>query len=125
MDPLATAFQNLIEKDVPLGLDNKIRHHLLVIKYRHYFYLLFSLLSVNLIFLVFRLGSYLIRSDALSVIRVMVSDFELSADYLINLFLGLKEIIPPFHIWTLSANLILIISLAIFFRRYKYELLKI
>lgn len=96
----------------------------MIIKLRPLIYAVTASLIINLGFLSNHVYSRIVGTEAISIIQIMLQDFEMSFDYLINIFSGLKEIIPIFSSSLLAVNLILVLFLMGMFKRYSSELLK-
>ena len=92
---------------------------------RPFIYTISAAFLTNLLFLSNHIIQHLISSEAMSVINVFISDFEFSADYLGNSFLGLREVIPLTESGILMINLILVVYLITVFKKYRTELLTI
>jgi hypothetical protein len=115
----------LNEIEVPKNIKSRSLHRMLIIKLRPFIYGFSLALIANLLFLGNSFLQHLIRSDAISVIGVVVSDFDFSLDYIINAMFGLKEVLPLMESSFLMINLIMVIYFATLFKRYHNELLKI
>ena len=92
---------------------------------RPYIYAVSAAFIGNLILLGTHVFHHIVNNEAISVIRVIIQDFEFSTDYMSNAALGLKEVLPMMQSSFLVINLILVIYLATLFKRYRSELLKI
>ena len=125
METIFTAIKNIPEQEAPRAIKLKTHRRILVIKLRPYIYALTLALSANLILVANHLLKYIINSSAVEVIKVIISDFDLSFDYIANSLLGLKEVLPLFEVSLVLVNIVLVIGLIKIFQRYYHELLKI
>jgi hypothetical protein len=115
----------LPEKEAPDSIKKRSLMRIRIIKLRPFIYTISVAFLINLLLLGNHIFQYLVRSEAMTVINVFISDFEFSADYIGNAFLGIKEVIPLTESGILMINLIMVIYLATLFKKYKTELLKI
>lgn len=124
MDNDLSIIKYLPEEAAPERLKKKILNRIMIIKLKPLIYAVTASLIINLGFLSNHVYSRIAETEALTIIKVMLQDFEMSFDYLANIFSGLKEIIPLFSSSLLAVNLILILFLMGMFKRYSSELLK-
>jgi len=115
----------LSEQEVPINIKKKSLRRMRVLKLRPYIYIISIAFLGNLLLLGTSIFQHIVNNEAISVIRVMIQDFEFSTDYIGNAVLGLKEVLPMMESSFLVINLILVIYLATLFKRYRTELLKI
>ena len=115
----------LPEKEAPDSIKKRSLMRIRIIKLRPFIYTISVAFLTNLLLLGNHLFQHLVRSEAMTVINVFISDFEFSTDYIGNAFLGIKEVIPLTESGILMLNLILVIYLITVFKKYKTELLKI
>jgi len=115
----------LNEKEAPDSIKKRSLMRIRIIKMRPFIYTISAAFLTNLLFLSNHIIQHLISSEAMSVINVFISDFEFSADYLGNSFLGLREVIPLTESGILMINLILVVYLITVFKKYRTELLTI
>jgi len=124
MDQDFTIIKYLPEETPPKGLKKKILNKIIIRKLRPLIYSVTVALILNFGFLLNHIYRRLLETEGLTIIKIMIQDFELSFDYLANISAGLKEIMPMFSLSLLAVNLILIILVAGLFKRYSAELLK-
>ena len=110
------------DNPLPKNLGRKTRNKIIIFKFRYLIYLLTIGLTINLFFLSAHFYHYLIDSEAIAVIRVLIEDFELSFDYILNSLASLKEILPLRTSLFLALNTFALVGFAEFFRRYRQEL---
>jgi len=115
----------LSEQETPLNIKRKSLRRIKILKMRPYIYAVSAAFIGNLILLGTHVFHHIVNNEAISVIRVIIQDFEFSTDYMSNAALGLKEVLPMMQSSFLVINLILVIYLATLFKRYRSELLKI
>lgn len=111
------------EESVPEKLKKRILNRIMVIKFRPLIYLFAAGLIIHLGFLSNHIYRLSLETEVLAVIKVMVTDFELSSDYLLNISAGLKEILPMFSIYLLIINLALVSLMIKLFKHFNSELL--
>lgn len=124
MNDIFTALGALPDEPQPKKLAQKTMNKLLILKLRPYLYALSASLCVNFFWLAIKIYEYLVNSAAWEVIRVMIEDFDLSSDYLLNSLAGLREVLPLNRLLLLGLNLLLLLFLSVIFRHYRAELLK-
>ena len=124
---MADAFQtikDLEDIDVPKKLAKKTLNKIFILKLRPYIYAFTAIMLANFVWLAIHIYSYLASSEALTVIKVMLGDFDLSSDYILNSLAGLREILPLYRLSMLALNFFLILCLSLIFQRYRHELLR-
>lgn len=88
--------------------------------------LIAGLLFANFSMLCYQIGTRLLESGALAIVKVIIDDFEMSWDYIFESWAGLAEIMPAAEIWLLTVNLAAICLIAIFMHRnYKSQINKL
>ena len=110
---------------VPSSILKKIHRRILILKFRPLIYSLALIFSSSFVLLSSHIYRSLVETEAMSIIKVIINDFELSFDYFNNSFVSLNEVMPKNDIILLLVNSLIILSFIELFRRYHKELLKI
>ena len=125
MDNILETIKYLPENTLPKNFQRKTYRRILIVKLRPFIYSLTLILLASLGYLSIHIYRHLVESEAITVIRVMFEDLDWSADYFLNIFAGLKEVLPLYKMLLLTLNLTAVVYLLSLFRRYRHELLKI
>ena len=122
MDQFNVAFSNLPDLEAPKNLRREVQRHAFILKYRQALYLIASLLLINFILLIGKIIQLINARGAMGLVRSLISNFTLNANYLANFFLSLRLVMPQPQVWALAVNLLLIFGLLAVFRHYRHEL---
>ena len=110
METLFQRIKDLPDQELEIDLRSKIKRRIFILKFKKYIFLSLALLLSNFLFLSFRIYLKTSESEALTIIKVFLQDFEMSFDYLGSFLSSLVEILPQTHIMIWTLNLILLIA---------------
>lgn len=124
MEEIFIKIKNKNTEKVPEFIRTRIYRNILFIKFKPYFYSLIAIFLGSFAFLSNHIYRGLVETESISVIKVLIQDFELSFDYFSNSYLSLNEILPKKELILLAINSLAIVSLLEIFRQFKNKLLK-
>ncbi|MEI7451946.1 MAG: hypothetical protein WCK37_01935 [Candidatus Falkowbacteria bacterium] len=125
MDKLLEQLKNVPAEEIPTDLRLRIKKQLLVIKFRFYLLVTFFALSFVFVFLSLHVYGQIAETEALTVVKALISDFDFSLDYVFNLFSGLNEVLPIIEMALWFINLGLLMYAVKIARRYRRQLFNI
>jgi len=125
MEKLFEKIKDTADEMPSFDLRKRIKHQLLVIKFRKYLFIIFPLLIINLFFLGITTYGRMLENESLTVIKVFLQDFDFDLDYTLSFIFSLKEILPLLEITIWTANLCLVIYLSKIMYNSRRELFKI
>lgn len=128
MEILFQKIKQIKDRELPFDISKKVQRRILLDKLKiPLTFCVFSLSS--LVLLSVRIYNLLVESGAISVLKVIVGDFEMSWDYITESWEGLVETMPVAEIRLIIINLVVVCLVGWYMRRVwktqKANLLKI
>ena len=118
MEKLYSTIQKIEQKAPPFDISKTVIKRIILRRIR-------ALITVGVAavstfaYLLLRIYAYLIDTGAGAVLRVIITDFELSWDYITQSWDGLIETMPVAEIRYLALNILVILALAIYYYRIR------
>ncbi len=117
--------QEVSEEPAPFDISKKVLRIIILRRLRTPLFLV-GLLLINIIFSCLRIGMHTVECGTLSIIKVIITNFELSWGYLAESWDGLIEILPATEIKILILNMGIVSLLsALAYRAYKLQMNKL